>query len=102
MATLIKGGKAVKALVLLRLHLNKCYDCRGAIRGLSPKKMCDEGMILTVEAAKSFSAIASLHRKALDNPGNVIYACPDRKRHGAGYVETATPYVAQEIQDRLF
>lgn len=94
--------KAVQALVKMRLHMMRCMACKHGITGMMPESICNEGRYLVLVAAKEFTAIAKLHKLAADNPGGIIYPCPDRRKHGPGYVDTATPYVAHEIQDGLF
>lgn len=98
----IQLPKAAQALVDMRLHMLKCAACKHGVSGMMPESICNEGRYLVLVAAKEFIGIAKLHKTAMDNPGNVIYPCPDRRKHGPGYVESATPYIAHEIQEGLF
>lgn len=94
--------KAVQSLMKMRLHMMRCIPCKHGLTASMPEDICNEGRVLVLQAAKDFVGIAKLHKAALDNPGNVIYPCPDRRKHGPGYVESATPYIANEIQEGLF
>lgn len=98
----IKGGPFVVALTNLRGHLRKCADCRLAVGGMVTNRMCAEGIILTHRMAKVSTALASQHRAAHNNPGEMIYPCPDVTKHGLAYSSTAQPYVASAMQEKLF
>lgn len=92
----------VNALTKLRGHLMKCQKCRIVMKSGGVGELCREGALLTWECALLSTKLASLHRKAYDHPYDMIYACPDRTRHGADYASTAEPHMLSAMQDRLF
>lgn len=98
----IKGGPFVVALTKLRGHIRTCYECRSAVKGDGSEDMCATGRHMTLKMAHSATQLAGLHRKAHDNPGDMIYPCPDIHKHGAPYAQTAMPYMATAVQEELF
>lgn len=98
----ITGGPFVVALTKLRGHIRKCYECRSALKGDGSEDMCATGRHMTLLMAYSATQVANLHRKAHNNPQNMIYPCPDTTKHGIAYSSTAMPYMATAVQEELF
>jgi len=87
---------------LLRRHLIKCDQCKGARKALIPENMCREGRQLTLSAADEFDIVIELRRKALSSHGGLIYACPDLAAHGKAYAIAAELFAVKGVQGELF
>lgn len=96
------SSKFADALIALRGHLNKCDKCRLVSHGMIYDSLCDQGIALTHAVAFASVRLITLHRKAYNNPGGYIYACPDRSRHGEDYAKTAEPHLNVAVQGELF
>lgn len=94
--------KWFKYMNLLRRHMVKCVDCKGAMAAGSTHRMCLTGMRLTVSAAHEFDAILDVKRQAHKNPDGFVYACPDVSLHGQAYALAAQPLKVTAIQEGLF
>lgn len=89
-------------LVKLRRHLLKCYECRGAMEVGTSGVLCKIGALLTVSAAREFTSVIELRRKANASGQSFIHACPDLSKHGQSYALTAPMFVAVGVQEELF
>jgi hypothetical protein len=89
-------------LVKLRRHLLKCYDCKGAIEVGTSGTLCMIGALLTVSAAREFTSVIELRRKANSSGTSYIHACPDLSKHGASYALTAPMFTVVGVQEELF
>jgi hypothetical protein len=93
---------AFDGLSELKRHLRSCRYCMAAKKANDPLAMCVIGIRLTWKAAMQYDNLIRLRTIAHNNPGGVIYACPDLSKHGKDYSLTASPYHAVGVQDRLF
>lgn len=91
-----------KYMNLLRRHMVKCRDCKGAMLAGSTHRMCLTGARLTVNAAHEFNCILEIKREAHKNPSGFVYACPDVSLHGQAYALAAQPLKVTGIQEGLF
>lgn len=98
---LIKSQFA-KMLTELKKHLKNCDKCKLVLKGNAFNLECNEGQILSFKVAMMSDRLATLHRKAYDNPHGFIYACPDRQKHGIDFALTAEPHPLIATQDTLF
>lgn len=89
-------------LVKLRRHLLKCYDCKGAMAVGTSGVLCQTGTLLTVSAAKEFTNVIELRRKANIDGISYVHACPDLSKHGASYALTAPMFTVVGVQEELF
>jgi hypothetical protein len=64
--------------------------------------MCNTGRMLTVSAAKEFTNVIELRRKAYAQGVGIIHACPDLSKHGEAYAMTAIPFHVTGVQGELF
>ncbi len=87
---------------LLRRHMLKCRDCRGAIDAFSVHRMCLTGSRLVISAASEFDAILDIKKRAHANPEGFVYACPDIAVHGEAAALSAQPLKVVGIQGALF
>lgn len=95
-------SRFINALTELRGHLVKCTTCRVVMKSAGLGNLCREGRMLVFECALLSTKLAALHRRAYDNPQDMIYACPDRTRHGMDYSSTAEPHKVNSVQGWLF
>lgn len=98
----VSTSKFSDALAKLRGHLGKCPTCKLVSKGLAYGMPCDEGTALVHAVALSSVRLIALHRKAYNDPGGYIYACPDRNKHGEDYAKTAEPHLNVGTQEGLF
>jgi hypothetical protein len=89
-------------LVKLRRHLLKCYECRGAMEIGTSGTLCKNGSLLVMSAAKEFTSIIELRRKANSLGTSYVHACPDLSKHGASYALTAPMFTVVGVQEELF
>jgi hypothetical protein len=64
--------------------------------------MCDEGVELTLKAARMYDVLAKMRRAAHDDPRGFVYPCPDLGAHGPAYANTVIPMVVAGMQGELF
>ena len=95
-------SREVKAIAALSKHIGACTKCRRILQSDGHSLMCDEGVVLTHEAARAMRNIVPLHMKALKDPNGTFYPCPDVKKHGQAYAMTAQPMMGTAIQEGLF
>lgn len=89
-------------LVKLRRHLLKCYECKGAMAIGTSGVLCRAGSLLTVSAAKEFTSVVELRRRANASGASYVHACPNLSKHGASYALTAPMFTVVGVQEELF
>jgi hypothetical protein len=94
--------KQVQLITNLTAHLRGCYECRAVVKGGGDGRMCRDGSMMCLEAARGFTSLVTLHSKAFKHEGQVVYACPDPKRHSLAYQMTAQPMMVTAFQETLF
>lgn len=102
MASRAREDAWFKHMNLLRRHMLKCPDCRGAIASWSVHKMCLTGARLVVSAAAEFDAVLDIKKQAHSHPGGWVYACPDIAVHGECAALSAQPLTVTGRQGALF
>lgn len=102
MASRARQDTWFKYMNLLRRHMVKCRQCRGAVAGSYENHLCVTGLALVVKAAREFDAILAVKRQAHKNPDGFVYACPDVSIHGPAYALAAQPLSVSGIQGELF
>jgi hypothetical protein len=90
-----------KAVIALQNHLRKCTQCKHAVSSQERWALCDDGTRMTWDLAKASAGLSTLHKHALDNPGGMIYPCPDRMKHGFEYATTVEPVFGIAVQEEL-
>lgn len=102
MTAATRDQKLHDKLIELKRHLRTCATCMAAKKARDFISMCALGLRLTVDAAMQYDDLIKLKIAAHKHPGNIIYACPDKSKHGKAFELTAYPYIATGIQDALF
>lgn len=97
-----KLSRCGKAVIELQEHLRKCAKCKHAVAAGERFGLCNEGALKTLALATAAAGLSTLHKHALDNPGGMVYPCPDRMKHGYEYATTAEPVFANAVQEELF
>lgn len=92
--------RLISYMAELRAHLLKCYTCKGAMK--SGTKLCDAGARLTLSAAREFSSVIELRRKAMSHGDGIVFACPDISKHSEAYALTAPLLHVTGVQGELF
>lgn len=98
----VKEDRWFKYMTLLRRHMTKCSQCKGAAKAGSSGKMCLQGMRYTINAAHEFDAILEVKKMAHQRDDGFIYPCPDVSEHGEAYALAAQPHYATGVQTGLF
>lgn len=94
--------RVYNAIAELTRHMRGCKQCVGARKSKTPRDMCLEGALKTLQAADYFADVIRLRVAAHTQHPDAIYACPDIVSHGATYALTAPAYQVVAIQDSLF
>lgn len=97
-----KLSRCGKAVIELTEHLRKCTKCKHAVDAQERFGLCAEGQGKTLALAKAARGLSVLHKHALDNPGGMVYPCPDRMKHGYEYATTVEPVFGTAVQEELF
>lgn len=102
MASRAKQDRWFRYMTLLRRHMIKCAQCKGAVKAGSTSGMCLRGMRYCVQAAHEFDAILEVKKSAHQRDDGFIYPCPDVSVHGDAYALAAQPHYATGVQEGLF
>jgi hypothetical protein len=102
MASKAREDRWFLCMTLLRRHMLKCAQCKGAVKAGTTASMCLRGMRLTVNAAHEFDAILDLKKAAHQRNDGFFYPCPDVSVHGKAYALAAQPHYGRGVQTGLF
>jgi hypothetical protein len=91
-----------KAMVNLRSHMLKCYECRFTMEGNDMPPSCHMGWLLCIQLAQACTKLLEDKRRAVSTINGYVYACPDIALHGEAYALTAEPLSVVAAQDELF
>lgn len=98
----VKDARLLNALTLLRRHMLRCAECKGAVSALSYGTMCTRGIRLTLNAAAYWDAVMERKRDAVKRPDGCVYPCPDITEHGDVWALTVVPVTVTGTQETLF
>lgn len=91
-----------QAVIYLRAHLVKCYDCRAAFDHPFNIPECEVGLSLAIQVADTCNKLLAIKRQAVSTINHYVYACPDISAHGEAYALTAEPLSVNGVQEGLF